>query len=272
LVVIAIISVLAAMLLPALEEAVETARRASCANNLRQLAIAGLMGADDNRGLPLGGDQDHPYDRLFRIVGPMRSGDTFGLTKLIQGGYVTEEVATICPSMDYPLYVHKSAGTTVGSYAYRLNFYDTGSFQWWVEDRGAIMQPLDRFRPGQAFFADADAYRKAGMASVVPVLDSTRYWTADRPNYVEDGVPIDTNGGGIAPYGRKARWAHQQGGHVARFDGSVTWLWSWYITVNQFGWPTDEEQTQWSRRSQNGQTGGIDYFLAQEAAGITIRP
>lgn len=59
---------------------------------------------------------------------------------------------------------------------------------------------------------------------------------------------------------------------MARFDGSVTWLWNWHILVNEFDWPTNEEQTQWSHRSQNGQTGGIDYFLKQEVRGITIRP
>jgi prepilin-type N-terminal cleavage/methylation domain-containing protein len=50
LVVIAIIAILAAMLLPSLGRAKETARRISCVSNLKQLSIAAVMYTDDNRG------------------------------------------------------------------------------------------------------------------------------------------------------------------------------------------------------------------------------
>jgi len=59
LVVIAIIAILAAMLLPALSRAKETGRRISCTNNLKQLATAAMMYADDSRGaFPPRGSQE----------------------------------------------------------------------------------------------------------------------------------------------------------------------------------------------------------------------
>ena len=50
LVVIAIIAILAAILLPALNSARERGRSASCINNLKQLASAGIMYGNDNDG------------------------------------------------------------------------------------------------------------------------------------------------------------------------------------------------------------------------------
>jgi prepilin-type N-terminal cleavage/methylation domain-containing protein/prepilin-type processing-associated H-X9-DG protein len=54
LVVIAIIGILVALLLPAIEAARESSRRTQCQNNLKQLALAGLNYHDAHRHLPIG--------------------------------------------------------------------------------------------------------------------------------------------------------------------------------------------------------------------------
>jgi prepilin-type N-terminal cleavage/methylation domain-containing protein len=69
LVVIAIIGILAAMLLPALSGAKEKSRRAVCKNNVRQVTLAALLYASDNREyFPSGKRDDGAYHATFLSV------------------------------------------------------------------------------------------------------------------------------------------------------------------------------------------------------------
>src|SRR5688500_1889176 len=80
LVVIAIVAVLAALLLPVLSQAKERSRRTYCATNLRQIALASFMFADDHAdtfpmqpedGLPVlavSGHGTNFYDQLMPYI------------------------------------------------------------------------------------------------------------------------------------------------------------------------------------------------------------
>ena len=112
LVVIAIIAILAGMLLPTLNKARESARSASCVNQLGQAMKAQIFYADDNRQWMLG-------DR--NRVEPKRWGDT-----LVHLNYITREVLN-CPTNLKPVEPEGATNTdwwgahTYGAFRVSLN-------------------------------------------------------------------------------------------------------------------------------------------------------
>jgi len=90
LVVIAIIGILAAILLPALARARESARRSSCANNLKQFGIICKMYAGESRGEKFPPTKAWDCDEI--------SGEWIPSVIAMYPEYLTDPAILLCPS------------------------------------------------------------------------------------------------------------------------------------------------------------------------------
>ena len=126
LIVIAIIAILAAMLLPVLNQSKLSAQRAECMSNLRQLGIAAELYWDDNGGNCFSyvfAPTNYGAIYWFGWIGPGPEGQRpFDLSYGAMYPYLNGSDVRLCPSLGYALAHFKlKADSVVFSYGY--NFY-----------------------------------------------------------------------------------------------------------------------------------------------------
>jgi prepilin-type N-terminal cleavage/methylation domain-containing protein len=212
LVVIAIIAILASLLLPALAGGKERARRASCKNSQRQLAIAlHLYGDDYAQNLPSGApNPSRPQDDDHL---PVISAATSN--SIVQ--YLRTDAMAHCPSFaDY--FMKKQAQRTQDEqeYGYVIGFNYHG---------GHTNTPWPAL-PG--FSATWISPQKLTDQSALVLISDMNDWS---PGYGETFAPHGKNGAILSgadasntgASGASSAAIGAMGGNVALLDGSVSW-------------------------------------------------
>jgi prepilin-type N-terminal cleavage/methylation domain-containing protein len=226
LVVIAILAILMAILMPALKRAREQGQRAACLSNLKQLALAWIMYADENDDKLVSCEAGHSFTQFGRAwveqtwANDWASGGQWPASEQIKGiqagalwPYVKEEKLYQCPVgyrgelMTYAMMISSNGRSVDGSPVFRkrilvpqpaerLLFIDEGLSS---PDAYAVRylapqwwdQPVTRHGDGTTFShmdGHADYHKWQGIETIKQGREHERRWSGDFRPTTEEGV------------------------------------------------------------------------------------
>jgi prepilin-type N-terminal cleavage/methylation domain-containing protein/prepilin-type processing-associated H-X9-DG protein len=204
LVVVAIIAILAAMLLPALNEAKEQGRIAKCANNLRQLAVAMMLYADDNNGR----NSELGYSKIVLASSPPGYPEAKWVDDMYTYCRNNMEVLE-CPSQKTlrPSFYQPAPPIPPRKYAlgYGINRQAIGAYSGKVLSLSAVKNPATKI-----WFADS--CRNRGLNADFNQADAWASVLAPMASFSDNSY--------VQPVSRR----HRNGCNVVYFDGHSEWI------------------------------------------------
>lgn len=160
LVVMAVLSILAALLLPALRGAIEAVRRTQCMSRQKQLMLATIQYANDNRRrLPAGNKSAAPGQEHYEVLAGLNK-PTFELLRDAYAGGIN--TVWTCPSYENPFTNQKKAypmdKTNEKIPYWKIGFVYTADKDVINNTYGCKYPSRLDGRPGTAIFGDENSY------------------------------------------------------------------------------------------------------------------
>lgn len=206
LVVIAIIAVLAALLLPALVQAKERARRTTCRNHIRQFILAVHLYGEDYEGeVPSGSSESSPQDAHIPIL------STTTRSNLIV--YASDRQMLECPGIGPP--INQPDGWYYAGWGYVIGYNYLG---------GHTNTPWPRFHEFQGWVSPQHTTDDPALVLVTDLNDwSPGYRKSFAPHGRSGPILRDGDFSNPSADGASSAAIGAVGGNVGLLDGSVSW-------------------------------------------------